>query len=331
MKYQIADYSVRGGRPVNQDRVGYAERDNALLVVLADGLGGHDNGELASELLVQRTIHMFQSIRKPLIQQPSAFLALSILQAHAAINAMGRAHDPPIKPRTTCVLLLVQDGYAYWAHVGDSRLYLFRNGKLHTRTMDHTITERMRQEGILTEEEMLSHPEKSRLLQCVGGPTEPSIRIGPETALLPGDTLLLCSDGLWESTPADALQRYIARDDLEDAVVDMLVTAEAQMGKSADNITAACMRWQDEPTRKKPLEEFRGGEVDHKSLWSQAQRKAAIPAPRTAAPESRAKPRPVAAPATPKTGATTSASEPDTLNREIEELESFLDQYLPKR
>jgi serine/threonine protein phosphatase PrpC len=313
MKYQIADYSLRGARSGNQDRVAYAERDNSILLVVADGLGGHEGGELAAELLVQRTIHSFRSIRRPVIEQPSAFLALSILQAHHAINAMGRSHKPRIQPRTTCVLCLIQDGYAYWAHVGDSRLYLFRNGEVHTRTRDHSVTEKLHQEGVLTEEEMKHHPEKSRLLKCVGGPHEPSIRLGKETRLEPGDTFLLCSDGLWEAMDVDEILTWLGSAPLEDAVVDMLLAAEARMGASSDNITAACLRWTDEATRLPPRQHGTAGEVDQAALWAQAA------AGRNEASSTTEPPRPVP-----------DNAETQSLEEEIGKLESFLDEYLKR-
>lgn len=313
VKYQIADYSLRGGRSGNQDRAAYAERDNSVLVVLADGLGGHEGGELAAELLVQRTIRSFQSIRRPVIEQPSAFLALSILQAHNAINAMGQDHNPPIQPRTTCVLLLVQEGYAYWAHVGDSRLYLFRDGKVKTRTRDHSVTQKLHEEGVLSEEEMKNHPEKSRLLKCVGGPHEPSIRLGRETRLHKGDNLLLCSDGLWEAMDVDEIQGFLSGGDLEDGLVDMLLEAESKMGSSSDNITAACLRWNDATTNAPSRQHGTAGEVDQAALWAQAT--AGRGGETTAAPEE------------PLPNLNTSKS----LDEEIGKLESFLDDYLSKR
>lgn len=317
MIYQIADYSVRGSRDMNQDCIGFAERGNSVLLVLADGLGGHAGGELASELLVQAVIHAYQSIKQSMITQPSAFLALAILHAHRAINAMGKAQTPPIQPRTTCVLCLVQDGYAYWAHVGDSRLYLFRHNDVMRRTKDHTIIERLRQEGVLSEKEMQNHPEKNRLLRCIGGPREPSVTLGEETALMPGDTLFLCTDGLWESLPVDEIQQYLNHNDLEDAVVDMLLAAETKMEGSSDNISATCLRWEDKLTDKPPLQANTTAEINHAALWSIAARKKA--------PES---------PATPdeKPAKPSRKNEPETsLEKEIENLQAFLDDFLPKR
>ncbi len=317
MKYQIADYSVRGSRDMNEDRIGFAERGNSVLLVLADGLGGHSGGELAAELLVQAVIHAYQSIKQSMITQPSAFLALAILHAHRAINAMGKAQTPPIQPRTTCVLCLVQDGYAYWAHIGDSRLYLFRNNGVMRRTNDHTIIERLRQEGVLTEKEMLDHPEKNRLLRCIGGPRDPLVTLGEETALMPGDTLFLCTDGLWESLSADEIQQYLNNKDLEDAVVDMLLAAESKMEGSSDNISATCLRWEDGLTDKPPLQVNTTAEINHAALWAIAAKKKAPGAP-AAADEKPAKP--------------SRKKEPETsLEEEIKNLQAFLDDYLPKR
>jgi serine/threonine protein phosphatase PrpC len=325
MKYELAEYTLTGARAMNQDCIGYSERGNSVLLVLADGLGGHDGGELASELFVQAVIHAYQSIKQPLISQPSAFLALAILHAHRAINAMGKAHSPPIEPRTTCVVCLVQDGFAYWAHVGDSRLYLFRNNKVARRTSDHTQIEAMRQQGVLSEADMLTHPEKSRLLRCVGGPRQPQVTLGEETVLMPGDVLLLCTDGLWEALTAEEIGVYIREKNLEDALVDMLMAAETKMGDSSDNISATCLRWRDEMTDKPPLQSNTGGEVDHDALWSIAAKKRATSG--TTQPlAGNARPTPQKS-STPRK----SNASGESLESEIEKLESYLEDFLPKR
>lgn len=254
MKYQLAYHSLAGGRETNQDRIVCVERDNAVLMVLADGLGGHEGGALAADILTRTAQHAFESVRQPLITKPSAFLTLTIVQAHKAIVARGAAMNPPLTPRTTCVLCLVQNGYAYWAHVGDSRLYHFRAGQVLSRTLDHTVTEQMHLDGVISEDEMKNHPEKSRLLKALGGTHPPTISLGEETVLMPGDALLLCTDGLWEALSAEELIGQLRAPSLEEAVEEMLFAAELRMRQRADNLSAICLRWDDPPTTALPLQ-----------------------------------------------------------------------------
>lgn len=311
MKYQLAYQSLRGSRPTNQDRVAHAERDNAVLMVLADGLGGHRGGDMAAELLTQTALRTFRAVKHPRIDQPSAFLALTIVQAHNAIHEFAKS-APALTPRTTCVLCLVQDGYAYWAHVGDSRLYHFRQGALRVRTQDHTTTEELRREGLLSDDEMRDHPQKSRLLKCVGGPSRPTISLGEETRLEYGDTLLLCSDGLWEALAPEALLKFLGRGSLEEGVEDMLAAAERTMRGSSDNLSALCLRWEEAATRAPALQNNRAGEVNPQELWDHGAR--ASPAPK----------RPKA-PRSP-------AERPRDLSRDIRELEDYVNKKIgPKR
>jgi len=266
MKYQVAHYSLPGARPINQDRVMVVERHNAVLMVLADGLGGHTGGEIAAEMLCQHLLRLFQAVRQPLIDKPSAFLALGILQAHNAIVARGRLIGPPMSPRTTCVACLVQNGYAYWAHVGDSRLYHFRHAQLLARTQDHSTIEQLHQDGLLNEEEMVSHPQKNRLLKCLGGVQKPSITLGRETMVQRDDVLLLCTDGVWEAHPTDKLARYMQLDALEQAVEEMLLDAEKKMRAACDNISAICLRWEEEAPTTLPLQGNPAMQVDESML-----------------------------------------------------------------
>ena len=270
MKYQVGQYTLRGARPTNQDRIAYAERDNAVLMVLADGLGGHKGGDIAAELLTQTVIRGFQNIKQPVISEPSTYLALSILHAHKVIIQHAAKLAPNIKPRTTCVLCLVQNGYAYWAHVGDSRLYHFRRDILLQRTYDHSTIEKLHRKGILTEEQMLTHPNKSQLLKCVGGHKEPTISLSKETLLFEEDALLLCSDGLWEALKPEDLTRYLQYDSIGEGVEEMLLAAEEKMKQASDNLSAICFRWKDKTTKSPPLQSRQAADVDQKTLWENA-------------------------------------------------------------
>jgi len=266
VKYEIAHLCARGARPMNQDRVAVTERDNAVLMAVADGLGGHRGGEIASEMLAQTVTHAFQSVRSSLIGRPSAFLALSILQSHQAILRRGKASVAAIQPRTTCVVCIVQHGYAYWAHVGDSRLYHFRRGQLLQRTHDHSTIEELRKDGLLTEEEMRHHPQKGKLTLCVGGPNKPKIALGEETALARDDVLLLCSDGVWEAHSPQELAKFLARSSLEEAVEEIVFSAERKMDDRCDNVSIICFRWLEQAPTSLPLQGNAPVEVDERTL-----------------------------------------------------------------
>lgn len=312
MKYQLAHHSLAGGRATNQDRIVCVEGDNATLLVLADGLGGHEGGALAAEMLTLTAQRAFESIRQPLITKPSAFLALTIMQAHKAIVARGEAMIPPISPRTTCVLCLIQNGYAYWAHVGDSRLYHFRAGNVLRRTLDHTLTEQMHIDGVLSEEEMKRHPDKARLLKALGGPRPPSISLGEETPLQPGDVLLLCTDGVWEALSGAELAGFLKFGSLEEGVEEMLFAVENRMKQKADNLSAIALRWEDAITTAPPLQPKGLRETDHKTL---------IEDMRIHTAEKKIQ-------ANTKTKAKTKADDPKTsLEATIDELEQFLARF----
>jgi PPM family protein phosphatase len=317
MKYQVAQLSVAGGRSVNEDRVGIAERANAVLLVVADGLGGHTGGELAAQTVVETVLKVFQSVKQPRIDDPFAFLALTLLKAHRAVLTRAQMHVPPLEARTTCIVCLVQDGCAYWAHVGDSRLYHFRRARLLKRTEDHTPVEELRRDGIISEDEMATHPRKSFLLRSLGGAEDPRISLSDETPLHPDDTLLLCSDGLWEALTPEQILPHLETANLEDGIEDLLLAAEKHMGHEADNITIACLRWEDRATLTPSLPRPAAGQIDGAQLYRGAAAKIAAKRP---APRSRI--------------ATKSPEPPmdrEKIEGRIEELEKYLRQFEPKR
>ncbi len=317
MKYQVAQYTLRGARRVNEDRVGFAERNNAMIMAVADGLGGHRGGEIAAEILVQTLLQSFQTVRQPVIQRPSAFLALGILHAHRAIIARAQDSRPKIEPRTTCVVCLVQNGYAYWAHVGDSRLYLFRQNHFLLRTQDHTTIDELHSDGLLTETEMLDHPQKGHLLNCVGSNFKPSISVGEETLLQRGDVLLLCSDGLWEAFAPEEMIPYLKRPALDEGVEELLLAAKKKMHQSCDNVSATCLRWEDESTVSPPLQGNAAVRVTEEILREEA--KHHLPLTQKLPPRKS------------KTAdAATDADKNKPLQSRIQELEDFLKKYEPK-
>ncbi len=316
MKYQVTQYSLRGGRPNNQDRVAVAERDNAVMLAVADGLGGHAGGELAAESFVQTAVHAFRNVKQPSIERPSAFLALVIRQAHNLIRVRARNHPMEIEPRTTCVLCIVQNGYAYWAHVGDSRLYHLRGTKVLARTQDHTALEQWREEGLVTESEMGEHFSKGRLLRCLGSTKEPAIDLGQETTLQRGDTLLLCSDGLWEALPTEEIARYANSPALEEGIEEMLLAVERKRKAASDNVSVVALRWDDAMPKALPLQGNPAVQLEPSALVREGAR--AVAGRKTTAP-----PNEAPAPRQKKPGT-------ESLDQRIEELEKYLSRFEPR-
>ena len=246
MRYQVSHHSLRGARPTNQDRTAVFERHNAVLLAVADGLGGHLRGEVAAQVAVDLLGAAFRREAAPRIADPDLFLARALNAGHAAILLEGQRLGLPETPRTVIVACVVQDGYVYWNHVGDCRLYLLRNGRILHRTRDHTVVQRLVEQGRIREEAAMSHPERNRLLQCLGGYEVPRPEPAARERLEKGDVLLLCSDGFWGPlTQRQMLHALMARP-LAEAIPELVELAEARAGPQCDNVTVLAMMWAQE-------------------------------------------------------------------------------------
>jgi serine/threonine protein phosphatase PrpC len=214
-----------------------------VLLVVADGLGGHRGGEIAAEILTASLQRAFQTVRQNVIARPSAFLAFAILRAHDEIRARGRAARPPIEPRSTCVACLVQNGYAYWAHVGDSRLYFVREGRIEGQTKDHSRVQLLVDAGRIREEAVAAHPDRNKIFNCLGQMNPPRVDLSRRTMLKQGDVILLCTDGLWGPLTGRNIVEGLLRADIMTAVPQLLDQAEMRSGKDGDNASAVAMAW----------------------------------------------------------------------------------------
>ncbi len=246
MKFTIYQDSRKGGRQYNQDRVGYSYSRDALLLVVADGMGGHLHGEVAAQITVELVCDQFQKRAKPVLPRPAQFLTDVMNLCHDAIFNYASSHQMDEVPRTTCVACVVQDGVAYWAHVGDSRLYLVRNDKVVARTRDHSKVRKLVDLGQITAEQARNHPEKNKIYSCLGGFYPPEIESGGKVALADGDSLLLCTDGFWGEVGEDELIHFLGAFPALFAVPQMMDRAEVRGGREGDNLSAIAINWHDE-------------------------------------------------------------------------------------
>jgi len=243
MKYTLVQDSRIGARQYQQDRIGHWSTRTSLLMVVADGMGGHEHGELAAQVAMDHLSVEFRRDAKPRLADPDVFLFRSLGRAHAAIQLESQRLRLPEPPATVIVACVVQDGYAYWNHVGDSRLYLIRHGRVVTRTKDHSRVQQLVDEGRIREEAIPSHPDRNKLLQCLGSAQAPKIEPAARARLAKNDIVLLCSDGLWGPLTQRQILNSLLAKELKGAVADLASLAVARAGPECDNISALAMLW----------------------------------------------------------------------------------------
>lgn len=186
-----------GDRKEQQDRValfGHPKKPGMMMAVLADGMGGHSGGAMAAEQVLIRARQNFE-VYAPLHETPEHLLGSVIDEAHTVIKLTRFTSEQD--PHSTAVVFLLQNGKAYWAHCGDSRMYHFRGTTTVSRSADHSLVGELQRKGRLDEAGALNHPQRNVLLACLGSEREPRIEHGREEAPHAGDCFLLCSDGLW--------------------------------------------------------------------------------------------------------------------------------------
>ncbi len=244
MRFTIFQDTAIGARTVNQDRMGYCFSRESLLMVVADGMGGHLRGEVAAQLTLQTCAGRFQREAQPRLDDPAAFLDAALRAAHRELLEYQRTNRLPEAPRTTVVACVVQDGAAWWAHAGDSRLYWLREGRVVSRTRDHSKVQTMVSLGLIGEHEQETHPERNKVLNCLGSPYEPTLEMTQRASLRPGDVLVLCSDGFWSGIPEATLATAFEQVPVAQQVPELVRRAVEANGRVADNTTVVAMQWE---------------------------------------------------------------------------------------
>jgi serine/threonine protein phosphatase PrpC len=245
LRIEYADLSLLGDREDNQDRVTVSAAEQAALLVVIDGMGGHSDGSRAADTALKSLLESFRQTSLPMFD-PLGFLHMALSRAHDEVAKLGNGQTIDTRPRATTAICLVQDGAAFWAHIGDSRVYHLRHGKIVQRTRDHSHVELLLREGKITEEELPTHPMRNFVECCLGGdPAIPEMTVSGRNALLPGDVLLLCTDGIWANLRDSDIAGFFREDNQElrawlEALGRRAVQASAPF---SDNSTAAVLRW----------------------------------------------------------------------------------------
>ena len=245
MRVEHAELSLQGARDSNQDRVGTEVTSDAVLLVACDGMGGHEAGERAAAIALKTVAQRFRAAAQPLLD-PIGFLNLALGAAHQQIVAIGTDIPLENRPRATIALCLVQQGSAYWAHVGDSRTYHLRGGKVVARTRDHSHVELLLREGVIGPEQVHNHPMRNFVESCLGGEALlPEMELSLRQPIMQGDVLLVCTDGLWSGLDDAAIAAGLAAPvmPLSEALAVLGAQAVAAGGATCDNTSAIALRF----------------------------------------------------------------------------------------
>jgi serine/threonine protein phosphatase PrpC len=245
LRVEYADISLLGAREENQDRVVAAVAEHAVLLLVVDGMGGHADGARAAEVTQKTLLEAFWHTPQPLFD-PLGFLHMALGRAHEEVVRIGMSLPLEQRPRATCAVCLVQQRAAWWAHIGDSRVYHLRKGQVLMRTRDHSHVELLLREGLITAEQALNHPMRNFVECCIGGdPILPDMTISGRRELEPDDVLFVCTDGMWATLKDEEIaNRFtVGGHAIRDTLNSLGQLAVARAGGGSDNTSAAALRW----------------------------------------------------------------------------------------
>ncbi len=244
MQIEHADFTLIGDREDNQDRVTVVKSEHAVFLAVIDGMGGHSDGSRAAETAMKSMVESFWQAPHPLFD-PLGFLHMTLSKAHDDVVRLGQGLNIDARPRATTAVCLVQEGAAYWAHVGDSRTYFIRQGQVAERTRDHSHVELLLREGKILEEDIATHPMRNFVECCLGGdPSIPEMTISNRHILNTGDIVLLCTDGIWANLRDAQIGGFLHDDgNLETSLQQLGHDAVVASAPFSDNSTLAALRW----------------------------------------------------------------------------------------
>jgi serine/threonine protein phosphatase PrpC len=229
--------SKTGDREHNEDAALCLERDGNYCFAVADGLGGHGKGEVASRMAVEVFGREFEKASG----ETEAFLDAAFTRAQRAITDAQRAANKRFDMKTTVVALAVMDGSCRFGHIGDSRLYLFRGNKIKCRTFDHSVPQMLVLSGEIKEKRIRAHPDRNRLLRVMGVDWDsPQYVLSDAFDLAECQAFLLCSDGFWEWIDEKKMCAFLKKSASADIWLDRMMREVEKNGngKDMDNYTA---------------------------------------------------------------------------------------------
>jgi serine/threonine protein phosphatase PrpC len=224
----------QGPRDEQQDAAGFFERNRCLLAVVCDGAGGHRGGREASQMAVETARIAFEKA-DGIFEDPRAALEEICREADRKIRQLGES--PKLSPKSTIAMVYLDGKTAHGVHVGDSRVYRLRAGRIQERTRDHSMVQILFEQGEVSEDDMGTHPDQGRLLRALGSGEDLKVShwVG---RLAIGDAFLLCTDGFWERTKSKEIEEFFQRKPTAENLKLMVGEAVRRNGPRGDNTTA---------------------------------------------------------------------------------------------
>ncbi len=242
LQLQAASGTHRGDREYQQDRVAILAHPRVpglLLALVADGMGGRSGGRMASDQLVMTAQQLFDA-HAPQQRTPRELLQAIQRESHLMIrlNAISSEQEPH---STWAGVLLEPDGQCHWAHVGDSRVHVIRDGELLRRTSDHSYVQELVDSGRLSAAAARNHAMSNVLTASLGMPDDPPF-VTDTVALQAGDSVMLCSDGLWHYFTDQELAKVVSRLEPRAACAYLIEQARERAGGRGDNLSLAVLK-----------------------------------------------------------------------------------------
>ncbi|MES2355096.1 MAG: PP2C family serine/threonine-protein phosphatase [Pseudomonadota bacterium] len=246
MQLEIAALSKVGGRTINEDACGVWSSPDACFCVLSDGAGGHGGGDVASKLVVSRVLNWFR-------QHPECTaeaVETALFTANQAV-VESQASDQRLSDMRATVVILAIDtasGLAIWGHLGDTRLYCFRDQRVVVQTRDHSVVQNMVDAGYIKQSQLRGVPQRGRLLSAIGDVENfsPSVK-QDRFSLTSGDVFLLCTDGCWEHVEETEMERSLGESKSSEEWLRQIEAKVLAAGKSQQDNYSALAVWCSDP------------------------------------------------------------------------------------
>jgi PPM family protein phosphatase len=243
MNFEVLRLTSPGEREVNQDAMLHLLRDDYALCVVADGLGGHAAGEKASQYFCEGMLKYANVYGKISAEsRPDEVFSGWVSAAVDEMRELFGNDEVASLAHTTCAVLYVDEKLVISAHCGDSRIYRLNSSQIVWRTKDHSLPQEMLDQGLITEEQMVLHPEQNQLTRSINIRKKHRVEVKLLPPMEPGESFLLCSDGFWEYVSKDELLQLAIPACNQTNLEKIAHAATARAKGHADNLTVVILR-----------------------------------------------------------------------------------------